>query len=269
MSILTRFLSAFQARAYQLVADAEDPKANLDYSLARLFEIRNQMVRSLVDVSASRKRLEDQHNMLAYAVDKHQAQAEVAITAGREDLARIALDRKQEASSRLVEIDASLVSLDQQLENLKTSQANLDRKIALFQSKKEELKAIYDASRAQVRVREAVSGLSQDIADIGGTIQRAESRIREMQSRADAIDGLVAQGVLTDSLEPGRDDIDRELARIGRQQAIEDELARLKLDHSLEQRPGQMAQQLPILEQQPPSSNTPRLKADTINKSQE
>jgi phage shock protein A len=266
MSILSRFLSVFQARANQIATEVEDPKANLDYSLARLFEIRNQMVHSLVDVSASRKRLEDQHNMLAASVEKHQTQAQAAIAAGREDLARIALERKQEAGSRLVEIDASLISLDQQLENLKTSQANLDRKIALFQSKKEELKAIYDASRAQVRVREAVAGLSQDIADIGGTIQRAEARIREMQSRADAIEGLVSEGVLTDTLEPGRDDIDRQLARIGRSQAVEDELARLKSDQNMAQGSGDG---FPRLEQQPVSDRQPRLENNQQNNPQE
>ncbi len=262
MGILSRFLSAFQARANQIAEEVEDPKASLDYSLARLLEIRGEMARSLVDVSAASKRLEDQRYMLSAAEVKHQTQAEAALAAGREDLARIALERKQEASSRLVEVNTSLDNLDQQLENLKTSQANLDRKIVLFQSKKEELKAIYDASQAQVRVREAVTGLSQDIADIGSTIQRAEARIREMQSRADAIEGLVAEGVLTDNLEPGRDDIDRQLVRIGRQQAIEDELARLKA------LPKSSSNQTPMLDQQP-EDQSPRLEANIKNKSEE
>jgi phage shock protein A len=49
-----------------------------------------------------------------------------------------------------------------------------------------------------------------------------------MQSRSDAIDELVATGILQDVLEPETDDIERELARIGRNQAVEDELLRLK-----------------------------------------
>ncbi len=249
MSILSRFLSAFQARANQIATEVEDPKASLDYSLTKLFEIRGQMNGSLVEVSAARKRLEDQRAMLSAAVERHQSQAQLAIGAGRDDLAQIALARKQEAASRLVELVASLNSLDRQLENLKISQANLERKITLFQSKKEELKAVYDASRAQLRVQEAVSGLSQDIADIGSTIQRAEARIREMQSRADAIEGLIAEGIISDALEPGRDDIDRELARITRAQLVDEELARLK---SGEQ---------PLLEQKPPEDGTPQLEA--------
>lgn len=88
------------------------------------------------------------------------------------------------------------------------------------------MKAIHDSSKAQLRVNEALSGISEDLTDVGNTIQRAEERIREMQSRSDAIKDLIAEGILSDALEPDRDDIDRELSRIGRDQAVEKELAR-------------------------------------------
>lgn len=143
-------------------------------------------------------------------------------------MARIVLERKQMAETRQAEVESNVAKLEQQVNTLKQSQSNLDRKIVLFRSKKEELKAIYDSSRAQLRVQEAVSGVSEDLADVGNTLQRAEARIQEMQSRADAIDSLVAEGVLADVLEPGVDEIDRELARLGRSQAIEAELARMK-----------------------------------------
>jgi len=228
MSILSRFLASFQARANEIATEFDDPKASLDYSLTRLLEIRGQMNRSLIEVAAAYKRLDDQRAFLASASERHQEQARQAINGGREDIARAALERKQEVDLRRVDLDSSQNSLQLQLQSLKASQVNLERKIAFFQSKKEELKAIYDASRAQVRVREAIAGLSQDMSDIGSTLQRAEARIREMQTRADAIEGLMAQGIFTDVLEPGRDDIDRELARINRTQAVDEELARLR-----------------------------------------
>ncbi len=118
------------------------------------------------------------------------------------------------------------------MESLKTSQATLRHKIELFQGKKEELKALYDSSKAQLQVKEAVSGISKDLADVGHATERAEARIRAMQARVEAIDELVAVGALEDALEPG-DDIDRELARISRQTAVEQELARLKAEASM------------------------------------
>jgi phage shock protein A len=182
----------------------------------------------LIEVSAAKQRLENQRDQLAETAAKYDEQARAAVQAGSDDMARIALERKQTAEARQAELESNVVNLEHQVDTLKQSQSNLDRKIALFRSRKEELKAIYDSSRAQLRVQEAVSGVSEDLADVGNTLQRAEARIQEMQSRADAIDSLVAEGVLADVLEPGVDDVDRELARLGRSQAVEAELARMK-----------------------------------------
>ena len=230
MTILQRFKAIFQAKANSYVDQMEDPKASLDYSLTKLEESRKQITRSLIDVSAAKKRREGQLNQFEQASRKYEEQAQTAIKAGREDLARTALERKQDAKSRQDELEVNIANLERQEENLKKSQATLERKIVLFRSKKEELKAIYDSSKAQIRVQEAITGISEDLADVGNTIQRAEARIREMQSRSDAIEGLIAEGVLTDVLEGDKDDIDRELDRIGREQAVEEELARLKME---------------------------------------
>lgn len=237
MSILSRFTTMFRARANHAADQFEDPKASLDYSLVRLEESRVQLNRSLVEVSAAKNRLEGQREQLSAAVQKHQDQARKAVQAGREDLARIALDRMQEADARRAELDTNIANLDRQAASLKQSQANLEHKIALFRSKKEELKAIYDSSRAQLQMREAVSGISADLTDVGNTIQRVEARIREMQSRSDAIEGLINEGVLTDVLSPENDDIDRELSHIHRVQVVEEELARLKAEAGMVELP--------------------------------
>jgi phage shock protein A len=228
MGIFSRFQAIFAARANALADSFEDPKSSLDYSMTRLEESCNQIDRSLIEVSMARHRLQEQRDMLAEAIEKRQQQAEKAIQGEREDLARIALERKQDAELRKQALDADVESLDKQVETLKENRASLERKISLFRSKKEELKAVYDSSQAQLRVRESLTGISTDLADAGNAIQRAEERIRALQYRTQAIEGLINEGILTDVLEPESDDVERELSRIDRQQAIEDELARLK-----------------------------------------
>jgi phage shock protein A len=228
MSIFTRIGAIFGSRANQIAEAFEDPKASLDYSLVRLEQNRALLAQGLIEVAAARNRLAAQRDLLSSAVEKTQSQAELAVRSGRDDLARIALERKQEAASRQYAVETNLASLDRQAEALKQAQADLDHKIATFRSKKEELKAVYDSARAQLIMREAVSGISGDLADVGSTIRRAEERIREMQSRADAIEGLVAEGVLVDAFEPHADDLDHQLLLVDHQNNIETELARLK-----------------------------------------
>jgi phage shock protein A len=231
MSFIARLKAIFGAKVNHALDELEDPQASLDYSLTRLQASLRQISDSLVETAAARRRLETQRMQLEKAIAKYEGQARDALAADREDLAKRALERKAAARERLDGLNGNIASLEAQVESLKTSQATLRHKIELFQGKKEELKALYDSSKAQLQVKEAVSGISKDLADVGHAIERAEARIRGMQARVEAIDELVAMGALEDTLEPG-DDIDRELARISRQTAVEQELARLKAEAS-------------------------------------
>lgn len=231
MGFISRLKAVFAPRATQTLEQLEDPKASLDYSLTRLQASLRQIGDSLVDVATARRNLDTQRDQLEVAIARYEGQARDALGADREDLAKRALERKAAGQERLDGLNANIASLDAQVESLKTSQATVRHKIELFQGKKEELKALYDSSRAQLRVKEAASGISKDMADVGHAIQRAEARIAGMRARVEAIDELVAVGALEDVLEPS-DDIDRELTRISRETAVEQELARLKAEVS-------------------------------------
>lgn len=238
MSFFARLKAIFRARASQALDDLEDPRASLDYSLTRLQTSLRQISDSLVEVSTARRNLETQRAQLEAAIAKYETQAHDALVVNREDLAARALERKAGARERLESLRTNIDSLNAQVESLKTSQASLRQKIDLFQGKKEELKALYDSSRAQLKVKEAVSSISKDLADVGHAIERAETRIRGMQARVEAIDELVASGALDDALTPG-DDIDQELARLSRAAAVEKELEQLKA--TLQAEPSELA----------------------------
>lgn len=230
MSILARLKALFGAKVDQTLKELEDPRADLDYSLTRMQASLRQISDSLVEVSTARRSLETQRVQVQKTIDKTEEQARQAVRVDREDLAARALERKAASQEQLSGLNNSITSMDAQVESLRNSQANLRQKIELFQARKEELKALYDSSLAQLKVKEAASGVSKDLADAAHAVQRAETRIQNMQSRVDAIDDLISTGALEDVLAPDGDDIDRELASLTRTAAIENELARLKAE---------------------------------------
>ena len=230
MSFISRLQAIFGAKANQALDKIEDPRASLDYSLTRLQASLRQISDSLVEVSTACNALESQRGQTQKAIDQAEDQARQAVSLNREDLATRALERKAGAQERLRSLNSNIANLDAQVESLKTSQANMRQKIELFHAKKEELKALYDSSRAQLQVKEAASGISKDMADVGHAIQRAETRIQSMQARVEAIDNLIATGALDNALAPEGDDIDRELARLTRAATVENELKRLKAE---------------------------------------
>ena len=228
MGLIARLKAIFAANANSALDQIEDPRASLDYSLTRLQASLRQISDSLVEVATARRTLEAQRDQAQATVAKYEEQARQAVALGRDDLATRALERKAAAQEQLNSLNSNIASVDAQVESLKASQANLRQKIELFQGKKEELKALYDSSRAQLQVREAATGISKDLADAAHAIERAEIRINQMQARVQAIDNLISAGALEDALSPQGDDIDRELTRLTRAAVVENELNQLK-----------------------------------------
>jgi phage shock protein A len=97
-----------------------------------------------------------------------------------------------------------------------------------FRTRKETIKATYTAAEAQTRINEAFSGISEEMGDIGLAIQRAEDKTAQMQARAGAIDELLASGALENHVGGSPDYIQAELDRMGANNEIESEMARLR-----------------------------------------
>jgi phage shock protein A len=228
MGFWGRLRLVFQTQAERAVAALEDPKKSLDFSLVRLEDNLRQARQSLVAIVGSQRLLESRRDQAGAAAAHHELQARQALASGRDDLAHLALERRQAALARRAELEVAAANLEGQAESLKVTLLGLQTRIEIFRSRKEELNAIYDSSRAQIKVREAITGLSADLDDVGRTVRRAEGHIRRMQARAEAIDHLAATGAIVDALAPAGDDIDQELARLGHANNVEAELARLK-----------------------------------------
>ena len=187
------------------------------------------MKRGVAEVTTSKKRLQLQRAKLVQSTDKLERQAKEAIAANREDLARLALERKAALMQQVEGIDSEIAELEKQEEKLIASEKRLSTKVEIFRTRKESIKAQYSAAEAQVKINESVTGISEEMADVGLALERAENKTEEMKARAEAIDELMEAGTLED-LTGSRDEIERELAKISTQSNVESELARLKAE---------------------------------------
>ncbi|WP_211348923.1 PspA/IM30 family protein [Nocardioides litoris] len=239
MSVMKRMSLIFRAKANKALDRAEDPRETLDYSYQRQLELLSKVRRGVADVATSRKRVELQINQLEQQSGKLQTQAEKALQMDREDLAREALTRKSGLTQQISDLQAQHAQLQGEEEKLVLAQQRLQAKVEAFRTRKETIKATYTAAEAQTRINEAVSGIGEEMGDVGMAIQRAEDKTAQMQARAGAIDELIASGALDDvTAQPG-DDIARELDSLSSQSDVELELARLK-GLSAPQAPGQL-----------------------------
>src|SRR5688572_22804170 len=229
MSLMKRISLIFRSKANKALDKAEDPRETLDYSYQRQLDLLAKVRRGVADVATSRKRVELQVNQLEQQSSKLQGQAEKAISVGREDLAREALTRRSALSGQISDLRAQHAQLQGEEEKLTLAQQRLQAKVESFRTRKETIKATYTAAEAQTRINEAMSGIGEEMGDVGLAIQRAEDKTANMQARAGAIDELIASGALDDASSINRgDDISRELEAMSSESEVENELARLR-----------------------------------------
>jgi phage shock protein A len=228
--MMNRASTIVKAKINKLLNRAEDPGETLDYSYEKQLELLQNVKRGVADVVTSKKRLEMQTAQLEQSVVKLDGQARQALQAGREDLAREALQRKAVAQEQLQGLDQQIQGLQAQQEKLIASEKQLSTRIEAFRSQKEVIKAQYSAAEAQVRIGEAATGIGEQMADTGLAIQRAKDKTEQMQSRAAAVDELVESGALEDFTSGGETDLDRELRKLATGTQVDDELAKMKAE---------------------------------------
>ena len=227
-----RFSTVIKAKINKLLDKAEDPGETLDYSYQAQLQNLQNVKKGIADVVTAKKRLQMQAEKLEQNVVKLDTQARQALSAGKEDLARMALERKTIAQTELQSLDTQITELEDQQQKLTESEQRLRVKVEAFRTKKEVIKAQYNAAEAQVRISEAATGVGEEMADVGLAMQRAMDKTEQMRARAGAVEELEAAGTFDDitQLGPGEDDIDRELAALGTGGQVDDELSKMKAE---------------------------------------
>jgi phage shock protein A len=227
-----RMSTVIKAKISRMLDRAEDPGETLDYGYQKQVELLQNVKKGIADVVTSKKRLQMQSSKLEQNIVKLDTQARQALSQGREDLARLALERKTLAQNELQSLDSQVKELEGQQEALTANEQKLRQKIEQFRTKKEVIKAQYSAAEAQVRISEAANGVGEQMADLGLAIQRAEDKTETMRARASAVEELEKAGTFEDlsQLGGGQDDIDRQLSELTSGAQVDDELAKMKAE---------------------------------------
>jgi phage shock protein A len=209
----------------------ENPKEALDYSYTKQVELLNHLRRNIAEVITAKKRLEMQKIKLMDNSRTLDEQASRAVDSGRDDLAKIALERKNANVLQLQQLAKQIADMKVEQDKLEQTEKRLSTKVEEFRSKKEVIKAQYTAAEAQVRIKESITGISEEMADVGMAMNRAEDKTEQMKAKSQALDEMLDSGTLTDYTEDkSSDEIERELEKASMSDSVEQELAKLKAE---------------------------------------
>jgi phage shock protein A len=233
LGLTNRITTLVKHKVNILLNRFEHPREGLDYSYTKQIELLNKLRRGIAEVITAKKQLEMQKAKLWENIRTLEEQARRAIDQSREDLAKLALERKNANMLQLQPLDRQIVEMKTEQDKLEQTEKRLATKVEEFRSKKEVIEAQYSAADAQVRIKESVTGVSEEMADVGMAMSRAEDKTEKMKAKAQALDEMMGSGVLTDYTSNRSDDIiESELEKVSVTASIEEELTKLKAERA-------------------------------------
>jgi len=196
-NVLRRLSFTLKRGLDALLEPAADPRQTFADAYVRQRELLAKVKQARLENATARARLENRAQPLRERLPRLEERARQALGAGREDLARSALQQRQAAQTELRVLESHVAEVQKEGGRLALVEQRLSTQIEAFRAKQEVIAARYSAAEAQVRLTEAFHGLSDEWADLGATLEQAEARAETLLARASAMDQLAAENVLT------------------------------------------------------------------------
>ena len=206
---------------------AEDPRQTFEHSYERQRTMLNRVQHALNEIGETKRRLETKAEELDKKLLQLQSQASDALRAGREDRARLALERRAIGMIELDNLREQFQQVELEQNRLALVESRLSSQIEAFYSRLEVIEARHSAAAAQVQIQEALTGLSDELSDLGQVLEETEQRTSRMQAKAYAIDRLVEEGMLDAGDGP---DITSQPTDLASAPSIEHQLSLLKAE---------------------------------------
>jgi phage shock protein A len=229
MRILDRLRVVLSKGANLALAPAPDPRVTALTSHQKQRALLNQVIQAGREVSAAKERLRTTADGVRQKLPAMEDQAREELRAGNDAMARLALQRRQVVANELATLEHQLSEVEREEAALAVIEQRLSGQIEAFAARQEVIKARYSAAEAQVRINEAMTGVSQDFADLTAALHRAERTTENMQARATAIDRLVQEGDLESiGFAAGSDAIEARYQSLGADDEVERRLNALR-----------------------------------------
>ena len=209
--VFSRARDIFAANMTELLDRAEDPQRMIRMIILEmeetLVEVRATAARSIADIKEMRRAVERLDCLTADWTDK----AELALSKGRDDLAKSALIERQKAAEMAQGLAGELSQMEQVLRSYEDDIGKLQAKLREARARQNAIQARFESALTRARAREVMHG-SRTAA--------AFAKFDLLERRADFAEGR-CEALGIGSLED-------EINQLGASQAIEQELQRMK-----------------------------------------
>ncbi len=213
MGIFSRFTDIINSNINSILDKAEDPEKMVRLIIQEmeetLVEVRTQSAKLIADKKELGRRVE----RLQREAEDWESKAEIALSKGREDLARAALKEKSEAGEATLALEADL-------EVININLGKLSSDIGLLQQKLVDAKTRQKALIVRGRTAHSRMGVKRQLHEVD--IDEAMSRFDRYERKIDDLEGEV------EAYDLGQKTLSDEIGELENDAKVDEELAKLK-----------------------------------------
>lgn len=189
MGIFQRLKTLISSNVNDAIAKAENPEKMLNQIIIDMNEQLIESKKAVAMAIADEKKLE--REMLAQEAQAKdwENKAMLAVRAGKDDLAKEALLRKQEYENNVVQYRQQWEAQKQSVEKLKLSLRELQNKIDEAQRKKNLLVARAKRAEAQSKIQKTISSVAGNKSSFEA-FDRMAKKVDQLEAEADAAQEL-------------------------------------------------------------------------------
>jgi phage shock protein A len=214
MGIFSRMSDIINSNINAILEKAEDPEKIVRLMIQEmedtLVEVRSAAARTIADKKENRRTL------AAIRAEAHEweSKAELAVSKGRDDLAKAALHEKASAAKIADALEEQLAQVDDGLERLNGDITRLQEKLADAKARQKALLMRHETGTHQLRMREQMHQ---------GKVEDALTRFDKFERKIETVEGRVEAYDLGD-----RPDLRQEIDNLAGEEKVEQELHKLK-----------------------------------------
>lgn len=185
MGIFDRFKRVVKSNLNDMISKAENPEKMLNQLIVDMNEQLIESKKAVASAIADEKKLERLMNQQLTQGEEWERKARLALKAGKEDLAKEALLRKQEYDGLAVQYKDQWQAQHSSVEKLKQSLRGLQQKIEEAQRKKNLLIARAKRAEAQKRIQSTIGSMADNSAF--AAFDKMASKVDRIEAEVDAM----------------------------------------------------------------------------------
>ena len=213
MTLINRIEDLIKAEFNALLDKAEDPQKMATQLVRDLEEALSDCRATAAELICQQKVLQCQIDQANRAATSWQSKAEHALEKGREDLARSALQQKQQEQEKAAAAQLQIDELAPSLEKLSADADKLQSKIQQLRAKEKAMLRREATGQARLNVKQTLN--SDAVQAATHKFEQLEQKVARLESEVEAYD-------------LGQPDVWQRFEDEQKQQKVDDELAQLK-----------------------------------------